>query len=992
MSRTSLLSSGVSALALSACLGGLSAPATAASFNITSGTTTTSQTLGNGETGDVASGAALSVTANGGSGNAVTVNGTSVVITNAGTIQNLGTGRAIQAPSGGATTRDITLNNSGRITSADDAFRINTDVTSGNITVNNSGTMKSTGGQVIDFAAIATGGVTISINNLASGVIESVGEDAVRPGKNATVTNWGQIISSTGGDGVDVQTNGGTVINKTGGTISAGKHGVNVGTNGTVTVINEAGATITGRNGSGVGSDGYGTVTNYGTIIGAYDGSGTGDGDGVDIDFAATITNYGTIKGTGAAGYDSGGRLNNSEGLSIGGGTVLNYGLISGKTYGIVVNNDSNADGSRGGTAATTLTNHGTIIGETGFAVRFENKSTATPSINDDTIINTGTIIGNGVIPDPSAIITLQGGGVDTRSVGTLDGVNYTGTGSARFIRGDGSAIQTGEGNDVLKNYGTITGNTGRAINMEGGDDLLENGGTINGDVSLGVGSNTLNNLAGGVLNVNTVLSVGAGNTVSNAGVISPGGSGTIETTALTGNLVQTSTGSLAIDLDAASNIADRVDVSGSAALGGSISLSVAGIAINSGTVTVLTAGSGATHSGLSLIASPALQAFLLYPDANTVQVAYDISFAPTSAGLNTNQAALGGYLNAATASDPTRLTEVTGALLSVTSNGAYAAALDQLSPEIYGDGATSSLYGAHAFGNALLSCRARDAQWAAVSEDQCLWIALGGRTLDQDATRQNAGYNEQSWGVSAGGQVNVAPSYVLGIAGGFENGNADTSNGAKADIARAYAGVSLKHTMGQWYAAGAVFGGTGSTDATRPVGFGGLQSSLVGDQTVSHLSGRLRVAYQAGGNALYLKPMVDLEATQLWLGSVEEQGGPGALVIASSTETLFSAAPAIEIGGEAKLGDGTLVRPFARVGGVFYSEDSFALSSAFAGAPANAGSFATIVQVDDAMGNVGAGLDLLFKDGTTIKAQYDGLFGADTQQHSFGAKASVKF
>ncbi|MCV4714184.1 hypothetical protein OFC05_29390, partial [Escherichia coli] len=87
-------------------------------------------------------------------------------------------------------------------------------------------------------------------------------------------------------------------------------------------------------------------------------------------------------------------------------------------------------------------------------------------------IINTGTIIGNGVIPDPSAIITLQGGGVDTRSVGTLDGGTYTGTGSARFIRGDGSAIQTGEGNDVLKNYGTITGNTGRAINMEGGDDL----------------------------------------------------------------------------------------------------------------------------------------------------------------------------------------------------------------------------------------------------------------------------------------------------------------------------------------------------------------------------------------------------------------------------------------------------------------------------------------------------------------------------------------
>jgi hypothetical protein len=224
------------------------------------------------------------------------VNGNTVVITNAGLIQNLGTGRAVQAPSGGGTTRDITLDNSGTIRSADDAFRINVNVTAGTITINNSGTMASTGGQVIDFAAISTAGATISINNLAGGVIQSGGEDAVRPGKNATVTNWGKITSGSGGDGVDVQTNGGTVINKSGGEISAGKHGINVGVNGNVTVINEAGATIIGRNGSGVGSDGYGTVTNYGRITGDYDEiSATGDGDGVDIDIdiEGHIYNYG---------------------------------------------------------------------------------------------------------------------------------------------------------------------------------------------------------------------------------------------------------------------------------------------------------------------------------------------------------------------------------------------------------------------------------------------------------------------------------------------------------------------------------------------------------------------------------------------------------------------------------------------------------------------------------------------------------------------------
>jgi len=154
----------------------------------------------------------------------------------------------------------------------------------------------------------------------------------------------------------------------------------------------------------------------------------------------------------------------------------------------------------------------------------------------------------------------------------------------------------------------------------------------------------------------------------------------------------------------------------------------------------------------------------------------------------------------------------------------------------------------------------------------------------------------------------------MLGLAGGIEQGNADATNGASADIDRAYAGVALKHVAGPWVVAGAVFGGTGSTDTTRPINFGGLVTAATGDQTVSHLSGRLRVAYQMGGNALYAKPMVDVEATHMWLGSVQEQGGPGALSIASSEETVFSAAPAVEIGGEVMIDGGTLVRPFARV------------------------------------------------------------------------------
>src|SRR5690606_14837536 len=104
-----------------------------------------------------------------------------------------------------------------------------------------------------------------------------------------------------------------------------------------------------------------------------------------------------------------------------------------------------------------------------GFAIRLENK--LGDARDNDTITNEGTITGGGSIPNPAGVVTIQNGATDSNSAGTLDGVTYTGTGLARFVRGDGAAIQMGEGNDTLTNSGTITGGTGRAVNMEGGDD-----------------------------------------------------------------------------------------------------------------------------------------------------------------------------------------------------------------------------------------------------------------------------------------------------------------------------------------------------------------------------------------------------------------------------------------------------------------------------------------------------------------------------------------
>ena len=438
------------------------------------------------------------------------------------------------------------VNNAGRITSATSIG-----------TITSSGATPPGAAYALNFNAavgvanapssdFTSGGViTNGSSTNTQGLIQSASGDAIRLGAHQTLVNFGRIAGS--GPVNDSSSNNtfsgtstaqrydisrGVRINATTSTndtienhglIEGSQHGVDVGNTGAtnIQIDNRAGATILGHNGSGVGADTLGVaagtvvVTNAGIIRGeyapTYDRAGLatvdGDGDGVDVDGGATVVNLaggliagsganGVLNGQGAGGYDGNGRANRSEGLSLGGGSVTNSGTISGADSAIVVNNDSNANGSRSGVLATTITNNasGRIIGQAGYAIRLENKA-GNAATDDDTVVNYGSITGQGTIP--SGTVLRQDSQPDPGTVGTLNGITYSSAdaGNARFIQGDGAAIQTGEGADVLANYGTITGNSGRAISLEGGDDTLSlyTGSAITGRIDGGAGFDTLN-------------------------------------------------------------------------------------------------------------------------------------------------------------------------------------------------------------------------------------------------------------------------------------------------------------------------------------------------------------------------------------------------------------------------------------------------------------------------------------------------------------------
>lgn len=331
------------------------------------------------------------------------------------------------------------------------------------VTVDNAGTIQSTGtgssnGQAIDFTDLVSTSGTIHLTNQASGVIKAADADAIRGGVNMVIDNFGKIFggaaSGETNDGIDFQGNaGGVVHNHAGGTIEGTRHGITG--DAPIAISNDAGGRIIGGAGSGINMDTASTTTttilNAGLISGHADG--ISDGDGIDIDGLIALTNYGVITTTG----HSDGIL--AEALTIGGGSIANYGTIESVERAITVD-DSNLGNAF---APTTIHNEGTIRGGNGEAI----------SITDayaDILTNKGVIDGS----------VALGGGDDV--VNDYVGATFT------------AAVDGGDGIDTFNLVGSGSGTLAHAVNFErldvqGGDWRISDAASFVSGVTIDAGA-----------------------------------------------------------------------------------------------------------------------------------------------------------------------------------------------------------------------------------------------------------------------------------------------------------------------------------------------------------------------------------------------------------------------------------------------------------------------------------------------------------------------
>ncbi|MDQ2823679.1 MAG: PEP-CTERM sorting domain-containing protein [Pseudomonadota bacterium] len=525
------------------------ASASATPFTLT-GNTSTAQTLGSasGQTGSVAAGAALTV---GGSTVAVAITGNNATLDNQGTIAQTGTGRAIRDNTGVA---NLVVNNGSATNAAAVIRTADNDVIqmaqpAASVTLNNYGSLISLnasagGAQAVDFSSVTGANV---LNNYAGGSITAREADAVRPGANGVVVNAGIIKSTTASgsssDGVDGQANSGiNIINNGTGVIDGARHGITGGaataaTNYTITITNNAGGSIRGINGAGVNLDGFNakqvaTIVNRGTIAG---NGVTGDGDGVDVDGLVNITNSGIIRSTNAVSAPASG-IAYSEGISAGGGTIVNSGTIEG----LVAAGNNNAVG-RGITLAGNDTTGAVREGIYGNATVTNQAGGVIRGDSDSAIVAAGAASGFTVTINNNAGASILGGGALT------------------------AAIRTVNDRTIITNAGTINGaSSGKAIELGGANNQV----IISGGNAVVIGS-----IDGGVGGTNTmVVDAGAGNKFSYAGSIANVNSVTIASGDVTFSGRSTYTGATILNGGSLSLVgADRIAAAGALVLGGGL-------------------------------------------------------------------------------------------------------------------------------------------------------------------------------------------------------------------------------------------------------------------------------------------------------------------------------------------------------------------------------------------------------------------------------------
>lgn len=749
-----------------------------------------------------------------------------------------------QVAGGGA----VEVNNSGLIqvsgeqSSSIMALSIGSGYDAGTVTASNSGTLRTLGDYA---AALVAASRAYTLGGLVDGAAASV--SAVNSGMIATsgLNAEGIVAQSVSEAGaaadVSVDNSGGTIMLAGSGdaaAISAISYARGVAADsGDVAVSNVSGTVISANGGStsaidarSISDDGDsgsilldnrgGSVASTNTGSAVYLGSSTATGLALN-----------TLSGYGKAAY---------------GNAATDYNIV-------VLNHSSIISGVDGGTALTLESTDfagGNIYLENGGLIEGGTGGTAVALIggNDNLIINDENLD-----PADSAIIRTAGGVFDLSITGTT-------------------------GNDAIQNL---------------------NGGLIVGSVDLSSGVNSFLNGNGSYYLPGNTVYLGAGNTFTNNGYFSPGDINTVMSasaldqsgapvvpngvTTLTGDYVQANDGGnarLVMDVafatsDANTDYTDFFQVTGTATLGGYLTLNPLTGAAKEGvfSIPVLNAGT-LVDGGISIdpffangnpsttvVFRPSLT---VNTADNTLYLDYEVNFDPIF--LTPNAHVYANWVNFSQGVGAPTYQTLASALLSVWDPQAYQAAVDSLT----GEGTIASQQGIlnarAAFSSSILDeagtlfdCD-RDITQPdpeACQDQRRAWVRLDRQNANYDGNNHVASTDTRNTILSAGVEARISDNTVVGAAVGFSDTDYSVSERQTSgdSVGASLAAYAMVNGDNNTYVKGILSVGRYDNEHERRA----LGNKVEGEYSTTVVGGNVEVGFNKDFESATLNPFVSV-------------------------------------------------------------------------------------------------------------------------------------
>ncbi|GAB5378317.1 MAG: hypothetical protein AcusKO_47790 [Acuticoccus sp.] len=588
--------------------------------------------------------------------------------------------------------------------------------------------------------------------------------------------------------------------------------------------------------------------------------------------------------------------------------------------------------------------------------------------------------------------------------ISVLEGHTVSGS-PGEHRAGGGITVQDGASN-FLTNFGTITSKTnasgtGRTAitqitDVGSGRLTIFNHGVIDGAVrARGSGTIQVTNEAGGILIAGDRID---GDVVMNGGSLLASRDAAIGTTVIAGDLIERDGAVTVFDVDPTpvrpADAGDRLVVAGDATIAGTIvmnQVSLDGPTTGRQTVTLVRSGDDLTVDPDLAVQPSAVAQYRIIERGEALLLSYENDFANATvrAALADNPASVAGYLQslyeAGMLSD-----EVARALLAVEDAVTYAGLINTLTAEVALDNQIATLDTALRFGERLMSCASTAGAGATrfYDDGQCLYAAVEGRAFNRDRSGDNLGYDGSAFSVIAGGQLTLGTDWNVGGALAYESLNVDPT-GASSHGDAVFAGLSAKRRIAGFEFGASAALGYASFDTTRDPFLGG---TVRGTQDNWTLSGQLRAAYLFEYGGFFAKPRVDLNVDHMFGDRYSERGGTLALAVSTDDETHVSIQPALEVGAEFALADGTRVRPHAMIGLTqFVTDPDVSLSARFANRPAG-GVFTQTSDIDATRLDLAAGVDLFTPFGATIRTQGFTTLAENSQAYGGNLKLEIPF